>query len=104
MAGAPDDAVHHVAVFQKQFGQIRAILTCNPSNQRNFVGILHLSQILRPNFFPSSAREIYIIIGFPQSRIWRAPVTGEDAADTAYEVWHDQPSRPNVETACEQVL
>src|SRR5205823_4866149 len=39
-----------------------------------------------------------------ESRIWLVPVTGQAAADTAYDAWRDQPSRADVETVCEQVL
>ena len=49
IASAPHDAVHRVPLFQEQFGQIGAILTGYSDNQRDFVGILHLSQIFRPN-------------------------------------------------------
>src|SRR5437773_758116 len=106
MTGAPDDSVHRVALFQKQFGQIRAILTCDPSNQRNFVGILHLCRILHPNFLTNSAREINHrqIPSVTTPKIWRVPVTREGAADTAYDAWRNQPGRADVETACEQVL
>jgi hypothetical protein len=58
MARPSHNSVHRVALFQKQFGQIRAILTGYPGNQRDFVGICHLCQILGPNIFFSSATEI----------------------------------------------
>jgi len=40
IASAPHDAVHRVSLFQKQLAQIRAVLTGDPGNQRDFVGIL----------------------------------------------------------------
>ena len=44
IASAPHDAVHRVAPFQKQFGQIRAVLTGDPGNQGEFLGIFHRCQ------------------------------------------------------------
>ena len=41
IASASHDAVHRVPLFQEQFGQIRAILTGDPGNQRDFVAISH---------------------------------------------------------------
>ena len=46
IASAPHDAMHRVPLFQKQLAQIGAVLTRDPGNQRDFVGILHLCQIL----------------------------------------------------------
>jgi len=40
IASAPHDAVHRVPLFQKQLAQIGAVLTGDPGNQRDFVGIL----------------------------------------------------------------
>ena len=45
IASAPHDAVHGVPLFQKQLAQIGAVLTGDPSNQRDFVGILHTSRV-----------------------------------------------------------
>ena len=45
IASAPHDAVHHVPLFQKQLAQIGAILTGDPGNQRDFVGIVHTSGV-----------------------------------------------------------
>ena len=41
IASAPHDAVHRVPLFQEQFGQVRAILTGDPGDQRDFVAISH---------------------------------------------------------------
>ena len=49
IASAPHNAVHRVPHFQKQFAQIGAILTGDPGNQRDLVGILHLNQIFVRN-------------------------------------------------------
>ncbi len=49
IASAPHDAVHRVPLFQKQLAQIGAVLTGDPGNQRDFVGILHLCQIFVRN-------------------------------------------------------
>ena len=38
-----------VPLFQKQLAQIGAVLTGDPGNQRDFVGILHLCQIFVRN-------------------------------------------------------
>ena len=67
IASAPHDAVHRVHLFQKQFAQIGAILTGDPGNQRDFVAILHLSQIFRPKHGDTSldARtKSYAVAGF----------------------------------------
>ena len=40
IASAPHDAVHRVPLFQKQLAQIGAVLTGDPGNQRDYVGIL----------------------------------------------------------------
>ena len=49
IARAPHDAMHRVPLCQKQLGQIRAILTGDPGNQRNFVGIPQFCQIFVRN-------------------------------------------------------
>jgi hypothetical protein len=64
IASAPHDAMHRVPLFQKQFAQIGAVLTGDPGNQRDFVGILHLCQIFRAKLtfacwrFTAKARSI----------------------------------------------
>ena len=49
IASAPHNSVHRVPLFQKQFAQVGAVLTGDPGNQRDFVGILHLCQIFVRN-------------------------------------------------------
>ena len=50
ITSAPHDAVHRVSFFQKQFAQIGAVLTGDPGNQRDFVGIIHTSRVLLATF------------------------------------------------------
>src|SRR5438034_8971042 len=50
IAGAPHDSVHRVPLFQKQLAQIGAVLTGDPGNQRDFVGILHTSRVSLATF------------------------------------------------------
>ena len=50
IASAPHDAVHRVPLFQKQFAQIGAVLTGDPGNQRDFVGIVHTSRVSLATF------------------------------------------------------
>ena len=45
IAGAPHNAVHRVPLFQKKLAQIGAVLTGDPGNQRDFVGIVHTSRV-----------------------------------------------------------
>src|SRR5437762_5810864 len=45
IASTPHDTVHRVPLFQKQLAQIGAVLTGDPVNQRDFVGILHTSHV-----------------------------------------------------------
>jgi hypothetical protein len=63
IARAPHNSVDCVTLLQEQLGQVRAILTSDSGNQRDFIGIFPSSsvthpQTLRPNFFSSSASEI----------------------------------------------
>src|SRR5205823_7509929 len=50
IASTPHDAVHRVPLFQKQLAQIGAVLTGDPGNQRDFVGILHTSRVSLATF------------------------------------------------------
>jgi hypothetical protein len=49
IAGTPHNSVHRVSLFQKQLAQVGAVLTGDPGNQRDFVGLLHVSQIFVRN-------------------------------------------------------
>src|SRR3954465_16004596 len=61
MTSAPHDAMHRVPFFQKQFGQIGAVLSSDAGDQRAFVRTIHLPvEFYRPAswfsflFFPAS--------------------------------------------------
>jgi hypothetical protein len=49
IAGTPHNSVHRVPLFQKQLAQVGAVLTGDPGNQRDFVGILHVCQVFVRN-------------------------------------------------------